>query len=45
LFIYGRASPAMERKSVMPMEITLMDSGGNIFVLYEFIKYINVYIK
>jgi hypothetical protein len=27
------------------MEITLMDSGRNIFVLYEFIEYINAYIK
>jgi hypothetical protein len=25
LFIYGRASLAMEGKSVMPMEITFMD--------------------
>jgi hypothetical protein len=28
----------MEGKSVMPMEITLMDNGGNIFVLDEFIE-------
>ncbi len=41
LFIYGRASLAMEGKSVVPMEITLLDNGGNIFVLYEFIDYMN----
>ncbi len=35
----------MEGKSVVAMEITLMDSGGNIFVLYEFIEYMNSYIK
>jgi hypothetical protein len=29
----------------VPMEITLMDSGGNIFVLYEFMEYINSYIN
>ncbi len=29
---------------VVPMEITLMDSGGNIFVLYECIEYMNLYI-
>jgi len=28
LFIYGRASLAMEGKSVVPMEITFMDNGG-----------------
>ncbi len=39
LFIYGRASLVMEGKSVVPMEITFMDNGGNIFVLYEFIDY------
>jgi hypothetical protein len=39
LFIYGRASLAMEGKSVVPMEITFMDNGGNIFVLCEFIDY------
>jgi hypothetical protein len=38
LFIYGRASLDMEGKSVMPMEITFMDNGGNIFVLDEFIE-------
>jgi hypothetical protein len=31
----------MEGKGVVPMEITLMDSGGNIFLLYEFIEYMN----
>jgi hypothetical protein len=35
----------MEGKSAVPMEITLMDSGGNIFVLYGFIEYMNLYIK
>ncbi len=44
LFIYGRASLAMEGKSVMPMKITFMDNGENIFVLYEFIDYMNSYI-
>jgi hypothetical protein len=44
LFIYGRASLAMEGKSVVPMEITFMDNGGNIFVLYELINYMNSYI-
>ncbi len=44
LFIYGRASLAMEGKSVVPMEITFMDNGGNIFVLYKFIDYMNSYI-
>ncbi len=34
----------MEGKSVVPMEITFMDNGGNIFVLYEFIDYMNLYI-
>jgi hypothetical protein len=29
---------------VVPMEITFMDNGGNIFVLCEFIDYINSYI-
>jgi hypothetical protein len=28
----------------MPMEITFIDSGGNVFVLYEFINYVNSYI-
>ncbi len=44
LIIYGRASLAMEGKSVTPMEITFMDNGGNIFVLCEFIDYTNSYI-
>jgi hypothetical protein len=35
----------MEGKSVMPMEITFMDYGGNIFVLCKFIDYMNSYIK
>ena len=39
LFIYGRASLAMERKSVVPMEITFMENGGNIFVLDESIEH------
>jgi hypothetical protein len=34
----------MEGKSAMPMEITFMDNGGNIFVLDEFIDQINSYI-
>jgi hypothetical protein len=34
----------MEGKSVMPMEITFMDIGGNIFVLDEFIEQMNSYI-
>jgi hypothetical protein len=34
----------MEGKSVVPMEITFMDNGGNIFVLCEFIDYMNLYI-
>jgi hypothetical protein len=38
LFIYGGVSLAMEGKSVVAMEITLMGSGGNIFVLNEFIE-------
>jgi hypothetical protein len=33
----------MEGKSVMPMEITFMDNGGNIFVLDEFIEQMNSY--
>jgi hypothetical protein len=44
LLIYGRASLAMEGKSVMLMEITFMDNGGNIFVLDEFIEQMNSYI-
>ncbi len=44
LYIYGRASLAMEGKSVAPMEITFMGNGGNIFVLCEFIDYINSFI-
>jgi hypothetical protein len=31
----------MEGKSVMPMEITFMDSGGNIYVLDEFTEQMN----
>jgi hypothetical protein len=34
----------MEGKSVVPMEITCMDSEGNIFVLDEFIEQKNSYI-
>jgi hypothetical protein len=34
----------MEGKSVVPMEITFMDNGGNIFILCEFIDYMNLYI-
>jgi hypothetical protein len=34
----------MDGKSAMPMEITFMDNGGNIFVLCEFIDYMNPYI-
>jgi hypothetical protein len=34
----------MERKSVVPMEITSMDNGGNIFVLCKFIDYVNSHI-
>jgi hypothetical protein len=33
----------MEGKSVMPMEITFIVSGGNIFVLDEFIGQMNSY--
>jgi hypothetical protein len=33
----------MERKSVVPMEITFMNNGGNILVSYEFID-VNAYI-
>jgi hypothetical protein len=44
LFIHGRASVAMEGKSVMLMEITFMDNGGNIFVLDEFKEQMNSYI-
>ncbi len=44
LFIYGRASLTMEGKSVVPMEIIFMDNDGNIFVLYEFINYMNLHI-
>jgi hypothetical protein len=40
LYIYHNAnvSPA---PCVMPMEITFMDNGGNIFILCEFIDYMN----
>jgi hypothetical protein len=34
----------MEGKSVMPMEITFMGNGGNIFVLDELIEQMNSYI-
>jgi hypothetical protein len=34
----------MEGKSVVPMEITFMDNGGNVFVLDEFIGQMNLYI-
>ncbi len=44
LFIYGRASLAMKGKSDVPMEITFMDNGGNIFVLDEFIEQMNSYL-
>ncbi len=44
LFIYGRVSLTMEGKSVVPMEITFIDNGGNIFVLCEFIDYENLHI-
>jgi hypothetical protein len=30
--------------TVVPMEITFMDNGGNIFVLDEFIEQMNSYI-
>ncbi len=33
-----------ELNFVMPMEITFMDNGGNIFVLCEFIDYVNLHI-
>jgi hypothetical protein len=39
--VMARAARAM---AVVPMEITLMDSGGNVFILYEFINYVNSYI-
>ena len=44
MFIYGSANLAVEGKSVMPMEKTFMDNGGNIFVLCEFIDYMNLYL-
>jgi hypothetical protein len=34
----------MERKSVVPMEITSLENGGNIFVFDEFIGQVNSYI-
>ncbi len=34
----------MAAVAVVPMEITFMDNGGNIFVLYEFIDCKNSYI-
>ncbi len=30
--------------TVVPMEITFINNGGNIFILYEFIDYMNSYI-
>jgi hypothetical protein len=33
----------LEKPRVMPMEITFMDNGGNIFVLDEFIEQTNSY--
>jgi hypothetical protein len=33
----------MEGKSVVPMEITFMDNGGNIFILDEFMEQMNSY--
>jgi hypothetical protein len=33
----------MEGMSVVPMEITFMDNGGNIFELDEFIEQMNSY--
>jgi hypothetical protein len=36
LLIYGRASLAMEGKSVVPMEITFMDYGGKYNSYNEF---------
>ncbi len=34
----------LNQPHVVPMEITFVDNGGNIFVLYEFIDYMNFYI-
>jgi hypothetical protein len=34
----------MEGKSVVPMEKTFMDNGGNIFVFDEFIEQMNSHI-
>jgi hypothetical protein len=31
-------------QGVVPMEITFMDNGGNIFILYEFRDYMHTYI-
>jgi hypothetical protein len=31
----------MEEKSVVPMEVTYMDNGGNVFILKEFIEEMN----
>ena len=39
-----RAQTQFEGKSVVPMEITFIDNGGNIFVLCEFIDYMNSFI-
>ena len=35
----------MEGKSVVPMEITFMDNGGNMFVVVEFIEQMNSYVE
>ncbi len=40
----GRARARARVRDVVPMEITFMDNGGYIFVLYEFIDYMNLYI-
>ncbi len=38
--VFNRGGSGMEGH-VVPMQITFMDNGGNIFVLYEFIDYMN----
>jgi hypothetical protein len=35
------APPIMVVHPFVPMEITFMDNGGNIFILYKFIDYMN----
>jgi hypothetical protein len=35
----------MGGKSVVPMEITFMDNGGNVFLLDEFIEQMNLFIR